>query len=208
MSTCVGPVSTFQENQQVSCIWVLSCDFNQEHRPWNQWTILPVHCGWPSPQELSFHPQEATVAGFFGELSSSLPRERESLHKVPVRQSCFEVFLLIRSFSKRESIIWTQLLWSGRTGSWLQSYRLTGWVWETTAWSWRLQENYRSFRAIYRIYPNSMKENRSMSTFNQLDLQTLGSRPVMLKNLPDHCMFYRICMLVTFSYEFANNCIF
>ena len=27
-----------------------------------------------------------------------------------------------------------------------------------------------------------MKENRKMSTCNQLDLKTLGSRPVMLKN--------------------------
>jgi hypothetical protein len=27
-----------------------------------------------------------------------------------------------------------------------------------------------------------------MSTFNQLDLQTLGSQPAMPKNLPDHCL--------------------
>ena len=27
-----------------------------------------------------------------------------------------------------------------------------------------------------------------MSTCNQLDLQTLGSQPVMSKNLPDHCL--------------------
>ena len=26
-----------------------------------------------------------------------------------------------------------------------------------------------------------------MSTYNQLDLQFLGSQPVMPKNLPDHC---------------------
>ena len=26
-----------------------------------------------------------------------------------------------------------------------------------------------------------------MSTYNRLDLQTLGSQPVMPKNLPDHC---------------------
>ena len=26
-----------------------------------------------------------------------------------------------------------------------------------------------------------------MSTCNQLDLQTLGSQPIMPKNLPDHC---------------------
>jgi hypothetical protein len=44
------------------------------------------------------------------------------------------------------------------------------------------------FRGIYRIiYPNLIKENRRMSTCNRLDLQTLGSKPIMLKNLPDHC---------------------
>ena len=35
------------------------------------------------------------------------------------------------------------------------------------------------------IYPNLIKENRRMSTCNRLDLQTLGSQPVMPKNLPD-----------------------
>ena len=43
-------------------------------------------------------------------------------------------------------------------------------------------------RGIYRIYPNLVKENRRMSTCNRLDLQTLGSQPVMLKILPDHCL--------------------
>ena len=42
------------------------------------------------------------------------------------------------------------------------------------------------FRGIYKIYPNSMKQNRRMSTCNWLDLQILGSQPVMPKNLPDH----------------------
>ena len=41
------------------------------------------------------------------------------------------------------------------------------------------------FRRIYGIYPNLIKENRRMSTCNRLDLQTLGSQPVMPKNLPD-----------------------
>jgi hypothetical protein len=44
------------------------------------------------------------------------------------------------------------------------------------------------FRGIYRIYPNSLKENRRLSTCNRLDLQTLGSQPFMPKNLPDHCL--------------------
>jgi hypothetical protein len=41
-------------------------------------------------------------------------------------------------------------------------------------------------RGIYRTYPNLIKENWRMSTCNQLDLPTLGSQPIMPKNLPDH----------------------
>ena len=44
------------------------------------------------------------------------------------------------------------------------------------------------FRGIYRIHPDLIKENRRMSTRNRSDLQTLGSQPVMPKNLPDYCM--------------------
>jgi hypothetical protein len=32
-----------------------------------------------------------------------------------------------------------------------------------------------------------IKENRRMPTCNRLELQTLGSQPIMPKNLPDHC---------------------
>jgi hypothetical protein len=43
------------------------------------------------------------------------------------------------------------------------------------------------FRGIYRrIYPNLIKENWRISTYNRLDLQTLGSQLIMPKNLPDH----------------------
>ena len=38
--------------------------------------------------------------------------------------------------------------------------------------------------------PIVMKENRRMSTCNRLDLITLGSQPVMPKNLPDHWTKY------------------
>ena len=42
-------------------------------------------------------------------------------------------------------------------------------------------------REIYRI----LKENRRMSTCNLLDLQTLGSQPVIMpKNLPEHWLEY------------------
>ena len=42
------------------------------------------------------------------------------------------------------------------------------------------------FGGINRIYPNLIKENRRMLTCNRFDLQTLGSQPIMFKNLPDH----------------------
>ena len=43
------------------------------------------------------------------------------------------------------------------------------------------------FRGIYRIYLNLIKENRRMSTCNRLDLQILGSQPVIMsKNPPDN----------------------
>ena len=42
------------------------------------------------------------------------------------------------------------------------------------------------FGGICRIYPNLIKENRRVSTCKWLDLQTLGSQPIMPKNLPDH----------------------
>ena len=45
---------------------------------------------------------------------------------------------------------------------------------------------YRSFRGIYTIYPNLIKENCRMSTCHRLDLQALRSQLVMSKNLLDH----------------------
>ena len=52
------------------------------------------------------------------------------------------------------------------------------------------RENTDHFRGICRIYPNLVKENRRMSTCKRLDLQTLGSQPVMQKNCSDHCSTY------------------
>jgi hypothetical protein len=43
------------------------------------------------------------------------------------------------------------------------------------------------FRGNYEIYHNFIKENRRMSTCNQLDLQTLESRLIMPENLRNHC---------------------
>ena len=38
-----------------------------------------------------------------------------------------------------------------------------------------------------------MKKNQKMSTCNWLDLQTLGSQPIMPKNLLDYCSLLTIC---------------
>ena len=35
------------------------------------------------------------------------------------------------------------------------------------------------FRGIYGIYPKLIKENQRMSTCDRLDLQTIGSQPIM-----------------------------
>ena len=40
-----------------------------------------------------------------------------------------------------------------------------------------------------------IKKNRKMSTCDQLDMETLGSRSVMPKNLPRHCIWYQIIWL-------------
>ena len=46
-------------------------------------------------------------------------------------------------------------------------------------------------RGIYGTYPNLIKEKRRMSTCNRLDLQTLGSQPVIMpKRLPDHWVYF------------------
>ena len=42
------------------------------------------------------------------------------------------------------------------------------------------------FRGIHRVYPNLVYENRRMSKYNRLDLQTLGSQRVMPTKIPDH----------------------
>ena len=47
-------------------------------------------------------------------------------------------------------------------------------------------------RKTYRIYPNTIKDNWRMSTYNRLDLQTLRSQPVMPKNLPNHWFKYKV----------------
>ena len=64
------------------------------------------------------------------------------------------------------------------------SYKWTGWVWEIPVEVQYCRNRTDHFRGVYRIYPNLIKEHRRMSTCNWLDLQTLGSQPIMPKNLP------------------------
>ena len=47
-----------------------------------------------------------------------------------------------------------------------------------------------------------MKENRRMSTCNRLDLQTLGSQPIMSNNLSNHCSYdFHLEGLLNFSFS-------
>ena len=81
----------------------------------------------------------------------------------------------------------TRIQWSGRTGSLLQMNRLS------------LRNNRLNFKTVGKLpvileefieyTPISIKENRRMSTCNLLDLQTLGSQPIMPKKLSDHCSY-------------------
>ena len=47
-------------------------------------------------------------------------------------------------------------------------------------------EEFIEYTPIYQSFYENRKENRRMWTCNRLDLQTLGSQPVMPKNLPNH----------------------
>ena len=60
------------------------------------------------------------------------------------------------------------------------SYKWTGWVLKNDLLKFKTAgESPIHSEGIHRIYPNLMKENQRMWTCNRLDLQTLGSQPVM-----------------------------
>ena len=48
------------------------------------------------------------------------------------------------------------------------------------------------FREFCRLHPNLIKKNRKLSTWNWFDLETLGSQPIMPKNLPKQCFWIQI----------------
>ena len=58
------------------------------------------------------------------------------------------------------------------------------------------RKSIRCFKRIHRLYLKLItKTPRKMSTCNQLDLETLlGSRAIMSKNHPKHCMIPTMCV--------------
>ena len=46
-----------------------------------------------------------------------------------------------------------------------------------------------------------------MSTWNRLDLQTLGCQPVMPKILPEHCSSHSDCYIGFLSHPFRSRCL-
>ena len=87
------------------------------------------------------------------------------------------------SFSSARPLNMGHILWPGRTGNLLQVNLLSlgnnRLKFETAG---KLPINLEEFKEYF---PNLIKEKRRMSTCNWLDLQTLGSRLIMPKNLPD-----------------------
>ena len=68
------------------------------------------------------------------------------------------------------------------------NYIWTGWVWGKAGRGSRLHEITDNYREIHRLYVKLIEQNWEMSTCNRLDLESLGSQPIMPKNLPDHWM--------------------
>lgn len=61
-------------------------------------------------------------------------------------------------------------------------------VWETNGWSWRSHKNIDHFREMYKIYLRLnfiYIEIWKIPRCNWLDLETLGSRPIIPTNLPE-----------------------
>ena len=121
---------------------------------------------------------------------------------VPMVSQAFPIFNFI-SWShghSRGQLHSHGLLESNDWGEPAVNYKWTGWVLRNNRLKFMTAgELPIIFREIYRIYSNLIKENRRMSTYNWLDLQTLGSQPIMPKNLPDHCLRGRILSLSSFG---------
>ena len=74
----------------------------------------------------------------------SIPQDKwpHKAHILYIAQALF-VFLLVGLESSSKGLQWARetCVQLGRTGG----YKWTGWVWDITGWSWRLQQNYRTF---------------------------------------------------------------
>ena len=86
------------------------------------------------------------------------------------------------------------------------SCRWTGWVWAITGWSSStLQENYWSFRGIYRIHLNEWKQqNWKMWTCNRLGSESLRSWPSLSVYMFDKV--FASFSLLTHKNLHKNNC--
>ena len=68
------------------------------------------------------------------------------------------------------------------------SYRWTGWVWEITGWSSRLLKNCQLLKRNLTNIPRFDKRKpERCQHVNRVDMETLGYRPTMTKNLSGHC---------------------
>ena len=100
-------------------------------------------------------------------------------------------YQLHRSWIKRNPVLRRSDLEAGLGENPAVTYRWSGWVWELTDCSSKLQgRNTDHFRGIHKIYTShEWQQNRKMSTCNRLDSESLGSwPPTMPKNLPGHCL--------------------
>ena len=75
--------------------------------------------------------------------------------------------------------LWVPMLHGNEQGELAASYRWTGWGWEIASWSSRLQEK-------CGICLKLIKKLQQMLMCNWLELETLGSPPIMPKNFHGH----------------------
>ena len=82
------------------------------------------------------------------------------------------------------------------------SCRWTGWVWGMSGWSSRHCEDYGlCLEEVGRIYCKWRTETWMMPTCHRLDLETLGSQPIVLKTFPGHCFRNLVVHMVKLTNE-------
>ena len=82
----------------------------------------------------------------------------------------------------------------------LVTARWTGWVWEITGRSSRMQEIYQSFLEEFMEFtPILKRKTGGCQRVTGWDLPTLGSQPIMPKNLPNH--WPQLCCLLSLEWQ-------